>query len=62
MSRERIIIEFAEYEYNWRPVDETTELKKAISAGDYNTVAKYLKVKKATNIWVETKDAGWRRI
>ena len=61
MSKERIIVEFADYEYDWRPVDEISELKKAILDGDYETVAKYLKVEKATSIWVETKDAGWRR-
>lgn len=60
MCRERIIIEFADWQYKSKPVDEMVELEQAIKDGDYATVAEHLKLQDAYDIRIETKDAGWR--
>ena len=60
IPEERIIMEFRDWQYSNRPVDELVDLKQAIEDGDYGTVAEILKIQNAYDIRIETKDAGWR--
>lgn len=59
MCRQRIIIEFDDWDYN-KPMDEIREIYCAIKDEDYEALAEKLKICDADDIRIENSVAEWR--